>query len=183
MDGIEKEKSCFCCCDKNHCDNTINDRASTIIKIHTMAILLWIVIIILMSLHCKKIIAIIILFIPFFNSSLAIYNAKKLACKEESFNSNLLSLGLVVVIPLLTCINKDLGPHRKKFISIAVLAIIFSLLTYIDYWVPKDQLYIVTHIHSIFQTISLVLIIYALFCYYEIRYDFLVDDCITDIKK
>jgi len=166
---LKSHKDIDICDGKNH-----ENRVRVIISIHTAAILLWIIIIVLMSLHSKKVIPIIILLIPFINFCLAIYNADKIVCRKESFNSNLLSLGLVIIIPLLTCLNKDSGPHRKKFITIAVLAIIFSLLTYIDYWVAPDDLYIITHIHSVFQTISLVLIIYALFCYYEIKHDFLI---------
>ena len=144
-------------------------KIDNIILLHISAIILWIFIIIALDLHYNNIFLIVILSIPFINFGLIIFNSDEILYKEEGFNSKLLAIGLFILIPLLTILSKDMREYRKKFIAIAILAIILTLFTYVDFWLPKNRLYIINHIDSILQTIALTLIIYLLYGYYEIQ--------------
>jgi hypothetical protein len=85
----------------------------------------------------------------------------------ESFmyRSNILTLGLLIALPLLSWVEVR-HPERKQFVPIMGTAIILSMLTLVDIWVPHDQLPWIKHIKSIMQTVAIVLLVYGLYRYF-----------------
>jgi hypothetical protein len=83
--------------------------------------------------------------------------------EEELYRANYLSIGLIVVLPLLVWMNKEYKGNKKKFVGIIVIAIIFTLLAMIDIWVSRPWISLLFHIQGIFETYALVLLIYALY--------------------
>jgi hypothetical protein len=89
---------------------------------------------------------------------------------DESENdviaSNYISLGILLVIPLLSWIKQDETiTNLSKFIKIALVSIVLSLLSLIDFWIPKKSVVFMKSLRSIFSTISIVLIVYAITLY------------------
>ena len=82
------------------------------------------------------------------------------------FQSNYFAFGLLIVVPLLTWLSKDYVGNRQKFINILIAALILAMLGLLDVWVTKKWLSTVKHTKSVLQTMSLILIIYALYIYY-----------------
>lgn len=142
-----------------------------IVAVHTVALVFWLFLIVGMMLCSRNIAGIFILFIPIIASVLGIINAPYLSEKVEKdlFTTNFLSLGIIVVIPLLAWVSKDDGVDSRRFATIGILAVILSLASYVDFWVPEEYIFLVIHIQGILRTFSIVLIIYALFSYYEIQ--------------
>ena len=84
--------------------------------------------------------------------------------------ANLLTIGLLVALPLINWSKETSIENKTLFIQLAVTAIILSLITLIDWWVPQCYLYMQKHIKSIFQTFAIVLLIFGL-------YRFFCDSC------
>lgn len=86
--------------------------------------------------------------------------------EKYMFKANLLTLGLLVVLPLLTWVNARFNKNRALFIKLAATAIIFSMITLIDVWIPHDYLPVVKHIKSVLQTTAITLLIFGLYRFF-----------------
>ena len=144
-------------------------RPSFYIRIlYILAIIVWIIIILALSLHHNNdVVCWLILAIPIVIFAFGAINAYHITADlEDSFMSSSLSLGLLIVIPLMTFINRDYKGDRQRFIAILVFAIIVSMASMIDIYVTPAWLPLTKHFRSIMQTYSIVLIVYALYSYY-----------------
>lgn len=132
-------------------------------------IIIWILILHYLNLCKSDVYIIAILAIPFICFILGYINAPNITGDMESeiFNANYLSVGLLLVVPLLTCINRDFGGDKKYFTKILILSIITSLLSMLDIWVPDSYFPVVKHVQSIFQTYTISLLIYGLYSFYS----------------
>lgn len=137
--------------------------------VYIIAIVLWIILIIMLRLYEKNDwLCWIMIIIPIILFIIGYINAKDITPDVEGsvFQSDYLSLGLIIIVPLLTWINKDYGGDRRRFIAILVSAVILNLISMIDLWLPARWLSVVKHAKSVLQTMSVFLIIYALYQYY-----------------
>jgi hypothetical protein len=137
---------------------------------YIIGIILWILLVIFFCISSIKINALgyVILFIPIVIFAIGAYNSNKITYDVEDsvFNADYLSLGLIITLPLLAWVSKDYPGDRTWLITIAILAIVLSLFSMIDIWVTRRWMSVVKHSKSILQTMSLILIIYALYVYY-----------------
>jgi len=136
--------------------------------VYIIGILVWILILHFLKLHKMNFFIIAIIAIPFVCFLIGYVNAPKLTgeLEDELFRSNYLSVGLLLVIPLLTWINKEYVGDKTRYTKILVLAIITSLLSMIDVWVSDKYLPVLKHAQSVLQTYSIALLVYALYSYY-----------------
>lgn len=137
--------------------------------VYIAGLVLWFAILHYLKLYKPDGYAILILCIPIVSFIIGFSNASSLTgeIEDELFKSNYLSVGLLLVLPLLTWINKDYKGDKKRFTKILVLAIITTMLSMIDLWLSEEYLSIIKHAKSVLQTFSLVLLIYALYSYYS----------------
>lgn len=165
--------------DGNETDkNTKGDKAGTcycdkVVKTlrwtYVFGIIIWIMIVYFLALtRNPDIIVWIILIVPIVLFVVGIYNADKITIDVEDnvFGTNSLALGLLIVIPLLSWVNNDFKGDKKRFVSILVVAVIFSMFSMIDIWTTSRWISIVRHSKSILQTYSLILLIFALYSFY-----------------
>ena len=131
--------------------------------------LLWILILHFLKLYRADFYIVLILAIPFLCFAIAFVNAPYITgeLEDELFKSNYLSIGLIIVIPMLTWINNDYSGDKRNYTRILILAIITTLLSMVDIWVTNRIFPVLKHCQSILQTFSLVLLIYGLYSYYS----------------
>lgn len=136
--------------------------------IYITGILVWILILHFLRLYKTDFFTILILAIPFICFSIGYINAPQLTgeLEDELFRSNYLSVGLLLVVPLLTWINREYVGDKTRYTKILILAIIMSLLSMIDIWVSDKYLAVLKHGQSVLQTFSIILIVYGLYSYY-----------------
>ena len=144
---------------------------------YVFGLITWLAIVILLKLYQTDFIGGIILIIPFVVFLLGYYNANVLTpeVEKQMFTTNYLSVGLIVILPLLVWITDGPSKNKSKFIGLLVLAIILTLLSMIDIWVSKRELSVYNHVRSMLQTLSIVVIIYALYIFYLEKYNHLAD--------
>ena len=133
----------------------------------------WLAIVIMLKLYDTDTVGMILLLIPFLVFLLGYYNANIVTpeVEKEMFTTNYLSVGLIVILPLLVWITDVQSKNKSKFIALLVLAIILTLLSMIDVWVSKREMSVYHHIRSMLQTLSIVIIIYALYIFYLEKYN------------
>jgi hypothetical protein len=132
--------------------------------------LLWLLIISYFNLWDEKLS--FILFLPlvaFFFTFLYLEHIS-VYVEESMLQSNYLSLGLILALPMLSWMLKEYNGNRKHFITVIVLALVLSLLTFVDIWVPENRISVYRHIRSSFQVMSVSLFIYALCAFYFYTY-------------
>lgn len=133
-----------------------------------LAIVLWVFLIVYIELYKTDGLGMIILMIPIVIFLISYVSAPYLDEETEEllFDINFLTVGLIILIPLLTWIGKNDIEDRKRFITLSIIAIIFAVLSLLDVWVPKYWVTIVRHVKSCFEVISATLMIYAIYTYH-----------------
>lgn len=132
--------------------------------------IIWILIIIIFSLYQTDVIGLIILLIPFIVFAIGAINSNAVSQPNAIIAAdNTLSIGVLLLIPLIAFADRTYHEdfiYRKRFIGIAIVAIVLYLLSYIVIYVPARYLPLVGRINSGLITMSVILIIYDLYLYY-----------------
>lgn len=141
--------------------------------LYIIGIILWIAFVVgLGLLQSDDIFVILIIILPIAIFLFNMYTVRFITTgmEETLYKINYISIGLVIILPLITWFNNDMnknnGISRKKFMTIVITALILTLLSLIDVWVSLKYLSVLKHVKAILQTLSLSLIIYALYTYY-----------------
>ena len=140
--------------------------------IYLIAAILWLLLVFYLNLYQVCGYGVLILIIPLVVFGIAYTNSNRLTIEteEDMFKANFLSLGLLIMIPLLSWLSKEYQGERDKFVCVIIIALIMTMLSLIDVWVRKRWISAVKHIKSIFQTLALTLVIYALYIFYAGRH-------------
>ena len=141
-------------------------RAVQIVYLCSMAF--WVFLIIVLQLYKTQFFGFIILLIPFFFYFIGYWNADKLTVEVEdkTFAVSYISISLLIVIPLVTWVEKNFYGNRWYITKIIVVAVVLALISLIDIWVRPKWITLVRHIKSALQTASLTLLVFALYAYY-----------------
>lgn len=137
-------------------------------RTYVIGIILWILIIIILDLYPKNLFELLILSIPFVIFLIDFTYAEDLIIEsgDDNWSSNFLSLGILFIIPFLSWIKQDKNVEdMRKFIHIALVSIILTLFSLIDLWIPRKSAIFIRSLRSIFSTLSIVLILYAIVLY------------------
>jgi hypothetical protein len=137
-------------------------------KTFMIGILLWTILVFSLDLYPTNMVEFLILCIPYILFLINFTFTEDLVDESENdvIASNYISLGILLVIPLLSWIKQDdTITNLSKFIKIALVSIVLSLLSLIDFWIPKKSVVFMKSLRSIFSTISIVLIVYAITLY------------------
>lgn len=147
-------------------------RAKVITTIYMVAIIFWIFLMLSLGLvktQNMSILHVFIFVIPLAIFVFGIMNSKVITVEveDELFTADYLPFGLIIVIPLLTWISKDYKGDKRMFINTVIVAIILSMISVLDIWVAPKNLFAVKHSKSALQTMSIALIVFAMFSYYK----------------
>ena len=155
---------------RHRCKRHGQEKGQRIRVLYGISFVLWVVLIIALGLWRTDIVGWVVLLVPPLVFLFGFINADKLTVEVEDqmFEANYLSVGLIIVLPLLMWINGQHGEttspvDRRHFIQIVVVALVLSMLSMIDLWVPRESVSLIKHGKSIFQTASISLLIYALY--------------------
>jgi hypothetical protein len=113
-----------------------------------------------------------VLFLPlfaFFITFLCIENVS-VYVEESMLQSNFLSLGLILALPMLSWMLKEYNGNKRHFFTVIILALVLSLLTFVDIWVPENRLTLYRHFRSSLQVMSVSLFIFALCTFFFYSY-------------
>lgn len=149
-------------------------RKVQIIKIiYLIGIVLWTILIWYMKFYKTGKLGYIILIIPLFVYLFGFINSNKITVEVEDslFSANYLSVGLLIVVPLLSWVDSKEKENKNKVMVIEsmLIAIVLSLLSLVDIWVSPKWLSTVKHIKSILQTAAVTLLVFSLYMFYEGR--------------
>lgn len=139
--------------------------------IYLLSILVWGGLIWGLRMYQTDFIGWIIILVPFAIFFICYYNACNHTREMEAdvLQTNSLSVGLVVVLPLMMWINSSYNGHPEKkrdFMALITVALIIALLSLVDIWVKPKWFTPIKHIKSIFQTYSIFLFVFALYFFY-----------------
>ena len=84
------------------------------------------------------------------------------------FRTNYANVAVVLIFPLILWASSRINLHNE-FLLLITVSTIFMLLTFYDWWVSDDKFSIIKHFRTVFQTISITVVIIALKMYYHDR--------------
>lgn len=133
---------------------------------YIIASIIWIVIIFIFGLFRTNIWGWIILCIPLIVFGI---NYVNLTCiteeiEGEMLKGNFLSFAFLITVIL---INWSKIEDKSKYFKILLLALILLMLSLVDFWVKPENMSLVRHIRTIFNTSALILLIFALYLFYS----------------
>ncbi len=133
--------------------------------LYILAIVVWIVFVFALKFYKTNLIGIIILLIPFFvfgiNYGCIAFNSPEV----ENFvlKGNFLSFGFLITVII---INWSKVGDKSRLFKILLISLVLIMLSLIDIWVKKDKILLAKHFRTVFQTLALVLLVFALYSYY-----------------
>lgn len=137
--------------------------------VYIVAIIIWLIIVVYFRLYTVT--GAFVLWLPIVVFAIGIANADELTVEVEKdmFKASYLSVGLLLALPLLAWMSKDYNGDKAQFTAVVVLAMVLTLLTLVDIWIPKKWLSVYKHGRSCLQTMAVALLIYALVTYFLAR--------------
>lgn len=135
--------------------------------LYVIVILIWLVV--LFYLPINDLVELFILCIPFLVFILAYLTCPYIPrdVEEMLFDVNYISIAILVMVPLLTWLNKGYeGKNRHRFITTIIAAVMLALISLIDIWATRRWITLIKHFKSICETLAVILIIYALYTFY-----------------
>ena len=142
------------------------DTTKQIQYLYIVMAVLWVFVVYMSSLHKNNdMISWFFVALPIIVFSINFLGATEftLDLDSEMFRGNFLSFGYLIVVIF---INWSSVSNKNKFFRILILALVFIMLSLVDFWVNKDHMAITKHAKSALQTSSLSLLAYSLYMYY-----------------
>jgi hypothetical protein len=144
--------------------------AQNLLILYIIGTIIYLLVIFFLKLYQKNdVISWCVLAIPIIIFGFGIANREYLTKELEDnlFVSSFFTIGILVSIPIFQSMSKDFSGEKRKFICILVTALILSLLAMMDLWVRENHISLLKHAKSVFQTISMTLVIYAMYTFYR----------------
>lgn len=80
------------------------------------------------------------------------------AVENEMFNASYLSVGVIMLLPMLGWVSKSYQKNKEEVIRVIFWSMILTLASFVDVWLPKEWLCVYRHFQSALQTMSIVLL-------------------------
>jgi len=156
----------------NNCRSThyTKEQVSQLRGIYLAFVLFWIILIIYLELYKEDSIVLGLMCIPiliFLYEYLTVEQVER-EVEDQVFVANYLSISLLVVLPLffnLTKVTQFMKPLR-----LVIIAVIFILLGLVDMWVPRKLVPFARHFKACLETVGLLLLIIAVYMFYQRLY-------------
>lgn len=147
--------------------------------VYLIGALFWIGLLVLFKLSFTDFWGYLILSIPLFVFGLSFYFVRNLTVEVEEnvLSSNYLSIGLLIVLPLLTGVSQKRHVSSRLLVRILLIAIVLALISLLDFWVSPKWISLPRHVKSILSTMSLTLLVFALYVYYRD-----LPDCLSSVS-
>lgn len=144
---------------------------------YMMGLVVWFAIVIWLELYSQtaigirngcayntQIIQFAIIAIPLFVFAVSGYNIQNATYGMESrmFMGDFLAFALLIIVVFVNW-QKEKCPRIFKILMIAIILLMLSL---IDIWTSPEYIIVMYHVRSILETLSLTLLVYALYSYY-----------------
>ncbi len=166
--------------DNNNNNNNNNNTKekysqSTVLYIrisYIIILIVWFVLVIILPLGRYGIIGTFILLIPpiIILIGYSFIEDMTLEFEESIFKTNLMSIGLLIIVPLLSWASSNYEGSLRDFIVIILVSILISMFSMIEAWTNRQWTSVFKHARSGLQTISLTLLIYAIYLYLRSEY-------------
>ena len=142
-----------------------DDEIKVLYGLYTGLILFWIWVAWITGMMKMSIASVLLFTFPILMFLLAMWSADKETEKssEHFFRENRLALGLVIIGPILALFGKGYTGCPRLFAMAVMISIVLNLASLIDIWVPDDYVYLLRHIKSALQTMSITMIVYAIY--------------------
>jgi hypothetical protein len=139
-------------------------------KVYLILAIIWLLIIIIFRLYQTDWVGAIIILIPFIVFFANSFNTDiDNEIEARLLNDTSLTIGILLLLPILAWIEKDSYREKVKMIAIIVLALILLLLTYVAVWTSSQYIYLVNRVKSGLTTMAAILVVYVLYIYFVHR--------------
>jgi hypothetical protein len=154
---------------KQICDLYSHDKCNLIVYIYVACFLIWTYVIYIFKLFRYK--AWPVLMIPYIAFIISLLSISKITEDQDTnmTKASYLSMGVVLMIPVINWITNEIPQYSSLITGIFIMSLCFSLVTFIDIWLPRDYMSLYYHFRSTFQVMSVTLLIYSLTIFFMHR--------------
>lgn len=135
--------------------------------VYVVFIIIWSFTVWYLKLYNISVIALFILVIPYVVFISGFMEGPYASPENEIivFEASFLAIGLLVIVPLINWTRENYTGDCKRFITISVVAIIFTLLSVLDIWLKGEYMRLNKHIRLCFETMAVTMFILLLYMY------------------
>lgn len=128
---------------------------------------IWTVMLVILGSRTSHPYGLIILLFPYLVFALAYFNihGSSPEVEERYFAGQVFTVAIFITLPLLVRAT-DINHGREKYMLPMIMALLFTILSIIDFWVPAWWLSIQQHVQKGLQTMGLTLVVYSLYTFY-----------------
>ena len=114
--------------------------------------------------HPYGLIILLFPYLVFATAFLNIYESSP-EVEERFFAGQVFTVAIFITLPLLVRAT-DVDHGREKYMLPMIMALLFTILSIIDFWVPAAWLSVQQHVQKGLQTMGLTLVVYSLYTFY-----------------
>lgn len=128
---------------------------------------IWTAMVVILGSRTSHSYGLLILLFPYLVFAMAYLNIHEASpeVEERYFAGQVFTVAIFITLPLLTRAT-DVNEGREKYMLPMVMALLFTILSIVDFWVPASWLAIHQHLQKGFLTIGLTLVVYSLYTFY-----------------
>lgn len=145
------------------------DVSEVLIIMYFCMIVIWLLFAMILGVKPNDIVTVILLMLPVFIFSIAIYNAYNFD-KGQHISKAAINLFTVALLSTSIIVNwkRTTGNpvEKNKFYKMLIAGFILAMVSAVDFWMDRDDEVYVIHFKSAAQTMSLTIIMIALYWYY-----------------
>ncbi len=139
--------------------------------IYLILVLIWIALVICLRLYETNYVGLVILLIPIIIFGIATMYGDEHLVSNHTLNDDddFLTIGIILLLPLLTYFDKDYDGNRSRFMGIVIISLFLFLLSVIPMWIPIRFAKYLKILRTSIQTIAITLLLYVIHLYYTHR--------------
>lgn len=128
---------------------------------------LWTVMLVILGSRTSHPYGLLILLFPYLVFAMAFLNIHDSSpeVEEQYFAGQVFTVAIFITLPLLVRAT-DVDQGREKYMLPMIMALLFTILSIIDFWVPVAWLPTQQHIQKGLQVMGLTLVVYSLYTFY-----------------
>ena len=135
--------------------------------IYIISLMVWLLIVYKLNVYHTDFVSFLLLSVPIIvfgiNYYHAVYQNEDIA--NYMFRGNFLAFGILIASIVISW-SKLEEANKIKLYQLTMVSLILIMLSLIDVWIKRGRLYIIRHVRSSLQTMSLSLLAFVLYLYY-----------------
>lgn len=128
---------------------------------------IWSILVVILGIYTNHVYGLIVLIFPYLVFGFAYLFARDITTEMEDnlFSGQFFTIAIFITLPLLVRAD-NVRSSRSQYMIPMLMALTFTILSVIDFWVPEEWLIYERHLQKGFAVMGLTLVVFSLYTFY-----------------